>query len=242
MTEILARHAGLSYSKHRDAHGLCGIEIRGPDPPVAYVALVRSWPRSALSDLPAEALSLWSQFQWQPTAVDQLAGHHLIQELQGSGVPCAPFTTQKDLKDPKGIERLEILDKVEQVQFAIWLRQVSGLRWPARPSDRMRSLEEQLAQFSEHKTEAGSVDYYAPGEERDELVKALLAALFQARKLLERGRPGQGYLGAFDLTTDRSAQRAVLTGQATLHALLQAQERRSSVTDEFAAELEYATA
>ena len=248
MPELLGRFAGLSYSKHRDAHGLAGVDVLGPIPAVARVSLARSWPRARLSALPSEIGSLWRRFRWQTTAADQLAGHHLLQELSGEGVPVAVFTTQKDLKDPKGIERLEIQDKVEQVQFAIWLRQVDGLRWPHRPTERMAVLEEQLAQFSEHKTEAGSVDYYAPGEERDELVKALLAALFSARALLEKGRPRQGFYGAADLGAQRSAERAVLHGHGTLHALLQASDRRRPSSqagggiDSFAAEFEYATA
>ena len=166
--------------------------------------------------------------------------------MSGEGVPVAVFTTQKDLKDPRGIDRLEVQDKVEQVQFAIWLRQVGALRWSSRPTGRMVALEEQLAQFSEHKTEAGSVDYYAPGEERDELVKALLAALFSGRTLLEKGRPRQGFYGSVDLGSQRSAERAVLQGHGTLHALLQAAERRRASSEgsieSFASELEYATA
>ena len=175
--------------------------------------------------------------RWTGTAIDQLAGHHLIQELASKGLPVAPYTTQKDLKDPKGIERLETIDRVEQVQFTIWLRQVRALRWPRSPSPHVQALEEQVAQFAEHKTEAGSVDYYAPGEERDELVKALLAALFSARVLLERGRPSQGYYGAVDLGTERSAELAALRGEGTLHALLQAFEGRQA---DFGAEFEYA--
>ena len=195
---------------------------------IAYVALARTWKRKHLSRLAPEVLGLWSRIKWDMTAIDQLAGQHLIQEIRGEGVPVEPFTTQKDVKDSKPVEDLIVLDKVEQVQFAIWLRQQQGLRWPSRPSRQVKSLEEQMAQYSEHKTEAGSVDYYAPGEERDELVKALLAALFSVRMLLERGRSGQGEYGSIDLGTEAAAARSVLAGEGSLFALLQASERRHS--------------
>ena len=218
----------------------------------AYVAFARSWPRKELSQVAPDTLAYWTQVRWDMTAIDQLAGQHLIQELRGLGVPVEPFAAQKDVKGDersrqvKQVEDLIIMDKVEQVQFTIWLRQQDdppGLRWPADPSPEMKGLEEQMAQYSEHKTEAGSVDYYAPGEERDEMVKALLAALFSVRMLLEKGRGGQGEYGSIDLGAEAAATRAVLSGEGSLYALLQATDRkraREGDLQPFADEFAYA--
>ena len=247
----MARRAAISYSKHRDAHGLAGVEVRGTEAgqATAYVAFARSWPRKQLSRVAPDVLAYWSRIKWDMTAIDQLAGQHLIQELRGLGVPVEPFAAQKDVKGDersrqvKQVEDLVVMDKVEQVQFTIWLRQQDdppGLRWPSNPSKSMKALEEQMAQYSEHKTEAGSVDYYAPGEERDEMVKALLAALFSVRILLEHGRGGQGEYGSIDLGGSAAAARAVLSGEGSLYALLQASDRRrrgddlAAFADEFA--------
>ena len=48
----------------------------------------------------------------------------------------------------------------------------------------MQELEHQVALFSEHTTEAGMVNYYAPGDELDNLTKALIIACFAARPFL----------------------------------------------------------
>ena len=38
--------------------------------------------------------------------------------------------------------------------------------------------------FVEHKTEAGGVDYYAPGDEKDNLTKAFMISIFAQRHIL----------------------------------------------------------
>ena len=93
----------------------------------------------------------------------------------------------------------------------------------------MKSLENQVAMFTEHRTEAGGIDYYAPGEERDELVKALLAALFSARTLLQEGRGDQGLYGSLDPKQAAIEQRALRQqgeGGLTLYALLAMDDQR----------------
>lgn len=203
------RRAALAYSKHRDAHGLAGIQIRIPQEdvddsiaasahPAAHVALARSWPRARLSRVAEESAALWKGARWDDTMADQLCGQHLLQELRALGLPLSVCTTEKNLKDPRPLESLVKMDKLEMVQFTLWLRQAERLKFPARPSPNVRALEEQMAMFTEHKTEAGSVDYYAPGEEHDELVKALLMALFSARSLLETARRTVGLYGPMD--------------------------------------------
>ena len=51
----------------------------------------------------------------------------------------------------------------------------------------MMDLMKQMEMFTEHVTEAGTVAYYAPGEELDCLPRALMMCCFAARNSLEHG-------------------------------------------------------
>lgn len=223
------RRAALAYSKHRDAFGLVGVEVWGASSanPQAYLMLAKSWPRSALSTIPARVSQLWKQARWDDTVTDQLAGQHLIQHLRAEQLPVTVVTTQKDLKDPAGIEKTEIMDKIEAVQFVIWLRQAARLHFPARPSEGVRLLEEQMALFTEHKTEAGSVDYFAPGAEHDDVVKALVLCLFSLRSVLEVGRDLGGRFAGGPLLLDghHGRRHPTESDAATLQVLLDSHER-----------------
>ena len=53
----------------------------------------------------------------------------------------------------------------------------------------MSELEKQVALYTEKKSEAGSIDYFAPGDELDSLTKALLIACFAARPYIS-GKSG----------------------------------------------------
>lgn len=208
--------------------------------PIALPVVARSWLRAELPGIAPEIARGWKRLRWDFTIADVLNGEHLLRELRGLGVPIRTITTEKDLKDQKPIEDLVRLDKIEQVQFALWLRGSGRLRWPLNPSDRMKALENQVAMFTEHRTEAGSVDYYAPGEERDELVKALLAALFSARTLLEEGRGDQGFFASVDLAAREAPLRAVAgsdSGALTLHALLEIDDERPGGFEAFESDL-----
>jgi len=54
----------------------------------------------------------------------------------------------------------------------------------------MLELKKQIAIFAEHKTEAGSISYYAPGSEHDYGVMALLINCQNAREYLKVGYRG----------------------------------------------------
>lgn len=226
------RRAALSYSKQRNAHGLVGLEVRHAadgKTPIAVPVVARSWRRADLPEIAPDIAKGWNNLKWDFTVADVLNGEHLLRQIRGLGVPVSLITTEKDLKDHRPVENLDKMDKVEQVQFALWLRGAGRLRWPANPSDRMKALENQVAMFTEHRTEAGGIDYYAPGEERDELVKALLAALFSARTLLQEGRGDQGLYGSINPDERLAEQRALGQqgeGGLTLYALLEMDRQR----------------
>ena len=64
------------------------------------------------------------------------------------------------------------------------LRQNHQIEFPERPPPTVLDLEKQISMFVEHKTEAGGVDYYAPGDEKDNLTKAFMISIFAQRHIL----------------------------------------------------------
>ena len=183
------KSVGLMHSKHRNALGLVGVEIPYVNP-IAQVRLARQWSRKDLHKAPAEIGAMYQKHRWHKTYMDQQSGQHLIQDIRAVGVPISTIITQKDLKDPKGIEKVKIMDKIEMVQFMVMLIQQKKIKWSPRPSATMKELEEQFVMFIEHKTEAGSVDYYAPGDEFDNLTKAFMVSCFAGRKILSGDEGG----------------------------------------------------
>jgi len=179
--------AATAHSKHRNAIGLVGVEI-DPKLKKVYVKLARQWSRSMISEIPNEISKLYIKVKWGDTYIDQQTGQHFISDLKRiHHIPLKIISTQKNLKDPDEIERIKIMDKIEMTQFMLSLRQNHQVEFPANPSDTMQELESQMPLYSEHKTEAGNVDYYAPGDEKDNLTKALLICCFAARKYLVFG-------------------------------------------------------
>jgi len=186
----IIRLAAIAHSKHRNAIGLVAIQI-DKDLKLIYVKLARQWPREKINEIPSEISKLYNQIKWGNTYIDQLTGQHFIQELKRvHQMPLRIINTQKNLKDPDDIERIETMDKIEMTQFMLTLRQNHKIKFPKTPSKTMSELELQMPLYSEHKTEAGNVDYYSPGDEKDNLTKALLIACFAARKYLNSGSGG----------------------------------------------------
>ena len=186
--------AAIAHSKFRNAIGLVGIEIDSKQNKIR-VRLAKQWSRDKLNIIPDEIGELYKKIKWGNTYIDQQTGQHLIQSLkQKEERPLRIIHTQKNLKDADEIERIKIMDKIEMAQFMLELRQNHVIEFPEKPSKDMTELEEQVALYMEHKTEAGTIDYYAPGEELDSLIKGLLIACFAARKILS-GNDGIPVMG-----------------------------------------------
>lgn len=182
--------AAIAHSKHRNMFGLVGIEV-DPKLKKAYVKLAKQWSRDQINKIPYEIGALYRNVQWGDTYIDQQTGQHFIQDLKREQkLRLKIITTQKNLKDPTELENLHVMDKIEMTQFMLTLRKNHQVEFPITPSKTMMALESQIAIFSEHKTEAGNIDYYAPGEELDNLTKALLICCFAARKQLRIGTIG----------------------------------------------------
>ena len=92
---------------------------------------------------------------------------------------------KKKVADVSEIRRVKSLDLIEMVQFMLQLKQNHQIQFVGAPSKTMIELEEQIALYAEKTTEAGGVDYYAPGDELDDLTKALMLALFAARPFMQ---------------------------------------------------------
>lgn len=163
--------------------GIIGAEIDITQRKV-YVKLARQWSREQINKIPDNIQNIYSKIQWEDTIIDQQTGQHFIQDLKRCEMPMQVITTQKNIKDPDVIEKIQTMDKVEMIQLMLVLRKNHQIIFPEEPSEDMSQLEHQMSVFTEHKTEAGGIDYFAPGDEFDNLTKALLMLCFAARRQL----------------------------------------------------------
>ncbi len=194
VSKMIIKRAAISHSKHRNEFGLVGIEINTEIKKIR-VKLARQWPRSEINEIPEQIGQLYSKIDWGVTYIDQLTGQHFIQSLRHDyKMPVVVINTQKNIKEPNEIEKIKTMDKVEMVQLMISIQQNHQIEFPPEPTDSMKELEAQITLFTEFKTEAGNVDYYSPGDEFDDLTKALLIACFSIRKHLG-GDAGPSYVG-----------------------------------------------
>jgi len=188
--------SALTYTKTRNMYGLviifCNTKTKQ-----ARVKYAKEWPRERQDEIPFDIYSMYKKLDWDGLHIDQITGQHLIESIKRIEVPVKTLTTQKDLKDPKGIEYLEVMDKNEMVSLFMKFREKKQIEFPKKPSRALEILEEQMPLYLEHITEAGSVDYYAPGDEHDHLAKALLMCCFVVRDILEDGgNYGVTFIGA----------------------------------------------
>lgn len=220
----MIRQAAIAHSKHRNMFGLVGVEISHRQKKV-FVKLVRQWPREQINHIHNEISTLYNNVKWGETYIDQQTGQHFIQNLTNNNMNLRIITTQKNLKDPAQIEYVRIMDKIEMVQLMIVLKQNHQIVFPKNPTHTMKQLEEQIAIFSEHKTEAGSVDYFAPGQELDNLTKALMINCFAARTYLLDIEPDDIQGTVTDYLTD--AEQYILEQNPSLQKLKNFQKRNT---------------
>jgi len=176
--------ASLTHSKGRNMYGLVIITCN-VDKKKVRVRFAKEFPRERLNEIVDIVSQYYEKIKWDEFHIDQLTGQHIINSLKNKGIPVKTITTQKDLKDPEGIEDLEIMDKIEMVNLFLKFRQNKQIEFHPKPIDELETLEFQMTLYTEHKTEAGGIDYYPPGEEHDHLTKALLIAVFAVRNILE---------------------------------------------------------
>jgi len=181
---IKAKLVGMAHSKLRNSIGVVGIEV-DPVKQECYVKMARHWERDNLNSIAPDVATLFGKFEWHNTIIDLSVGEHVIQGLRRcSGLPIKVIFIKKKVADVTEIRRVKQLDLIEMVQFMLQLKQAHKIKFGKFPSVVMQELQEQIALYAEKTTEAGGVDYYAPGDELDDLTKALMLALFAARPFM----------------------------------------------------------
>ena len=191
------KRAAIAFSKLRNEIGLVAIEVN-EEKRMVVPKYAKQWKIQEAEKMAKETAKLYKFFKWGDTYIEQESGEHLIMLLKKHyELPIKVITTGKKVKDPKKIDRLKVMDKIEMTEFLQRLRLNGQLRFVMSPPKYMKELEEQIPYFTKHATEAGSIDYYAPGKEPDNMVRALMIACFSVRKILQ-GDDGLGYYGSID--------------------------------------------
>ena len=177
--------AAISYSKHRNKYGIVITNI-DRELKKARVTGVHQWDRTSLSKIPEQLSRMYRAILWDHLYIDQLLGQDTITRIKNLSVPIRVITTSKDMKDPKHLEKIKVMDINEMMPTVITLGQLKGtIEFSPTPTKSMQALEEQFNVFQEKTTEQGGIAYYAPGDLFDDLVRAFLINIFSARKLLQ---------------------------------------------------------
>jgi len=174
----------ISHSKHRNMIGFVGIEV-DTEKLIVYVRLAFQWSRNQINQIPQEIDDAYSKIKWDKLYIDQSTGEHFIKDIKRHGVSVEVITTKKNLNEPNDIDRLLVMDKIEMTQLMLALKLKHRIQFPPNPNGTMREAISQVELFTEKKTEAGGIDYYAPGEELDSLTKSLMICCFAVRNILD---------------------------------------------------------
>lgn len=178
------RNVALSPDKHRNNYGAVGIMIKNEQ---IHVKMAKRWPAEKTREMIDDMHHAYNRVHWANTIINQEGSENIITDLRKRGLPVKIITTSKMMKSGKDIEKIKVMDKIEMTEFLRKLKENGQLRFPTNPSHNMKIMEEQIPMFAKHTTEAGGVDYYAPGSEPDDLVRALMMACFSVRNMIDYG-------------------------------------------------------
>lgn len=178
----------FAQTKKRNIIGMVGIEI-DLEKQITYVRLAKQWKRDDMARIPGDVKDLYDKIKWNTTYADQLVGQHLLKGIEYEAeIAIFAINTQKNIKEPEEEEGIKRMDLIEMTQFMLSLKQVHKIQFPKKPTKDMLQLIQQTEMFSEVITEQGSVNYYAPGEELDGLVKSLMICCFAGRPFIEKAQ------------------------------------------------------
>jgi len=181
---LTVKLVGIAHSKLRNSIGAVGIEV-DPVKQEVLVKMARHWDRSHINDVAPGISHMYSQFEWSNTIIDVSVGEHIIQALRRiAKIPIRVIFIKKKITDTSEIRRVKILDLTEMVQFMLQQKLIHKIKFPKNPSPQLKELENQIALYAEKTTEAGGVNYFAPGDELDDLTKALMISVFAARPFM----------------------------------------------------------
>lgn len=185
--------AAISYTKLRNSMGMVGISIHDRKARVRYA---RRWHNIAeVKDIPSDIADIYGRTRWNTTYIEQESGEHIIKAIKRQGVPTRIITTQKQHKEPRKLEGIKTMDKVEMTEFLSVLIRSNYVLFPLDARGEIADLEAQVPIWSRHATEAGSIDYYAPGEEPDDLVRALMICCFAVRNRIGPNADKPSFVG-----------------------------------------------
>ena len=184
MTETV-KLAGLAHSKLRNAIGFVGIEAN-PLEGTINVKLAKHWDRKDINKVAPDVAEMFDKYKWTNTIVDLAVGEGLLATLRRkSSLPMRVIFIKKKVTDVSEIRRVKSMDLIDMVQYMLQLKLAHKIRFGTNPSPSMKELEDQTALYAEHSTEAGGINYYAPGDELDDLIKALITVSFACRPFLQ---------------------------------------------------------
>jgi len=195
--------AALNHSKYRDMFGLVVVSAY-PKYKKITVNFAREWKRDDMDDIHGAIKKYHVLQNWDKLVVEQLTGQHIISKIKSScDLTVHTINTQKDMKDPEGIEDVIIMDITEMVQLFLKLKLKHQILFPKNSPKTIKVLELQTSIFMEHSTEAGSMSYFGPGDENDHLIKSLLDCCFAVRKEIELGEVERLVIGPLDRKEDK---------------------------------------
>ena len=181
----MVKRASITYSKLREQLGLVGVETKKMPTKIAVLPkLARQWKVENIVKMVDDVVQLHEQMAWGDTYIEQESGEYLISLLKRE-IPIKVISTMKKVRDPKMLERIKIMDRVEMTEFLRMLKLNGQLLFPKKRSASMIRLEEQMPYWTKHVTEAGSIDYWSPGSEPDEQVRSLMVDCFSLRGVIE---------------------------------------------------------
>jgi hypothetical protein len=172
--------------KERDAFGVVLIKIKNND------VVILGAERHQGIDYPIIEKWLASKYrELQPTFIvieKNNTGVGVIDHLKHDyKVPIVSVVTSSYVKNEEKIHSGELMDKVEMSDFMLNLKQNHRIKFLKKSlaSREILELKRQLETFAQFKTEAGRRSLRAPGQDHDDLVMALMLAIFIGRNYLE---------------------------------------------------------
>lgn len=178
----MVRIAGLDSGKSRDSSALVGIDVDHRERMIKILNAKR-WLGRDYIDVEKEIAHIHQSKPFDFYMVEtNNVGVHVWEVLKHKyQMPAYPVTTSKDIKDPKKQQGYKVMDKNAMVKLMLQWKAEERLLFPSSTNAELEELKRQLSIFSEHRTDSGSVSYYAEGQEHDDLVMALMLACFKAR-------------------------------------------------------------
>ena len=160
----------IAYSKWHDEIGLVALSV---EEKTIQVRAAKTWTKKQINLVPTDVINFCNRFNLNTLGVDLEIGHDIIDKLK-QNITIHKMHLGKNTKDFDEDE--DVLDKIEVTDWLISLRQNLQFLFPKNPSSGVQELERQLEIYAITRSESGRLDMFAPSDEKDSLVRALLIA------------------------------------------------------------------